>query len=136
MGSNRSGKKPTMTIETEYGYFIRRKTRRGKKRTQKTERLKKQSQKVVIDRIGELEIYVYPYDYPEKVFLGIYPLSTVIGEEDFKRFFGILNKIRWYFNDEWVKDRKREKGVKSLRQRIVNSYNMGLEEMKKRKMNP
>lgn len=133
MTSNKSGKKPSVTRTSEYGYFIRRKVRRGRKQRQKTEYLKKSSKKVIIDRIGDLEIYVYPKDFPDKVFLGIYPMSTMIDSRDYNRLFGILNRIRWYFNDDWVSDRKRGKEANSLRQRIVNSYNLSIAELKKAK---
>jgi len=133
VNSNNSGKKLSVTRETERGYFIRTKVRHGKKRHQKTIKLKPSHKKVIIDQIADLQIYVYPKDYPDKVFLGIYPMSTMIGEEDYKRLFGILNKIRWYFDDQWVKHPKREKGAKFLRRRIVNSYNLSVSELKKPK---
>lgn len=133
MSPNKSGKKPTMTITREYGYFSRVKTRRGTKKRQKTVKLQNNPEKVVIDRIGDLEIYCYPYSYPDKIFIGIYPMNTVLGREDFKRLFGIMNKIRWYLDEEWISKPKTEKGAKFLRRRIVKAYNSGLERLKKTK---
>lgn len=133
MVSNKSGKKPTMSITREYGYFQRIKTRRGTKKRQKTIRLKNNPEKVVIDRIGDLEFYVYPYSFPDRLFIGIYPMSTSIEIEDFKRLFGIMNKIRWYLEEDWVNKPKTEKGAKFLRKRIVKAYNIGLDKLKKAK---
>lgn len=133
MTPDKSSKKPTMTITREYGYFQRIKTRRGTKKRQKTIKVQSNPEKVVIDRIGDLEIYVYPYSYPDKIFIGIYPMNTTLEREDFNRLFGIMNKIRWYLEEEWTRNPKNQKGSKYLRQRIVQAYNFGLSKLKETK---
>lgn len=88
---------------------------------------------MVLGKLNDIEIYVYPYEYPDKVFLGIYPLSTVIGIEDLPKILGLYNKIRWYLQEDWLRKPKTEKGAKYPRERIVRAYNTGLDERKEAK---
>ena len=94
------GQKKGFSTKTEYGYYIRRTTRYGKKRRQKTTKLPKNPEKVILGRIGDIEVYVYPHSFPYKVFFGIYPMSTYIEEHQKKDILVLYNKIRWYFNEE------------------------------------
>lgn len=128
MTADKPRKPQTITRTTEYGYFIRKKLRKGKIRRQKTVKLPAKGKKVVLAKLNDIEIYVYPYDYPDKVFFGIYPLSTMIGEDDLSKLFGIYNKIRWYLKEEWTKKGDSRSKAKYPRQRIVNAYNAGLAE--------
>ena len=130
MTANKPRKKVSITQTTEYGYYIRKKTRTGKKRRQKTIRPPRNPEKVCLAQLKELEFYVYPKNHPDKVFIGIYPLSTYIEYDDLKRLWGILNKIRWYLREDWTKQRKQTKAAKYSREAIVRAYNAGLSRLK------
>lgn len=131
------------TVITETGVFQRKYWRKGKKKRQKTQRLRKNPLKVVLGKIGDLEVYVYPYQFPDKIFLGHYPdFTMVLGKEDLGKIWGMLNKMRWYLNGEWsTKERKRygisevirTKQAKRARVAMVRAYNLGLSRQKKAK---
>ena len=74
-------KYPSRTKIEEHGVFKRIYQRKGTQKRQKTERMKDNPAKVVINHVGsslgQLEVYVYPYDYPDTVFLGKYPVFSV-----------------------------------------------------------
>jgi len=67
---------------------------------------------------------VLPYEYEDKVFLGIYPSSTYIDEYDLSRLQALANKIKWYLDGYW------KNGKTKLSRQIENAYNEGLREMK------
>lgn len=123
-------KRTSITTETQYGHFIIKKTRKGTRRKQKLTRIPKNKQKVVIGKIGELEIYVYPYNHPNKVFLGIFPISTYIEKHNFNDIWSIANKIRWFFKEEWDKEPKNSKGANKLREVIFSAYMEGFKQAK------
>ena len=126
-------KNESETVIEESGVFKRTYHRKGKKKRVKTERQKKNPLKVTIGKIGELEVYVYPYEYPEKVFLGQYPQFTmVLSKDDLPRWFSTYNILRWYFNGEWQNKRKQTKQAKRARQAIVLAYNLGLKRQKEK----
>ena len=127
------GEKKSRTVTKERGYFERTKIRYGKKRKQKTEYVDTSKKKVVLAKVGDLEFYVYPYDYPDTVFAGIYPMSTKLDKGDVNKFLGVLNKLRWYFNNEWENEPTRSKGANYRRRAIEQAYNLGLNDLKKRK---
>jgi len=134
-------KTESATVIEEHGVFKRTFWRKGKQQHQKTERKKKNPEKVVLGEIGDLQIYVYPYDFPDKIFIGCYPkFSMVIGKEDLSKFFALYNKMRWYLEGEWYAKRKegyykpkRLKATERTRLHIQRSYNCGLERVKKLK---
>ena len=126
-------KRDSTTITREYGYFSRIKTRKGKKRRQSTEYRKTRGEKVLLAKLGDLELYVYPKDYPDRVFLGIFPMSTCISEEQLGLLFNIYNKSKWYLKEDWTRKDTWRKGANSLRRRIQRSYARGLERQKKRR---
>lgn len=119
------------TRKTEYGYFVRKTVRHGKKRRQKTVLRKRNPEKVTLGYIGDVEFYTYPYEFPNKIFFGIYPLSTYIEagqEEDILR---IYNKVRWYFKEEWTKQRTSSKRANSRRRHIQRAYIAGEKRVEK-----
>lgn len=119
------------TKTTESGAFIRTVIRTGKKRKQKTKRFRKSQKKVILGHIGDFEVYIYPYDYPDCVFFGKFPVSTYINKVNFKDLFGLFNRIRWFLNGDWQIKPKNEKGKKSLRDNIASAYLYAeLEQMK------
>ena len=124
-------KRESTTRETEYGYFIRQKVRHGKKRRQKTTRLPKNPEKVTLAKLGDLEFYILPKAFPDKVFIGLYPLSTYVEEHQINDFFRIYNQIRWYFNEGWQREENTTKRANLTRQRIERAYNAGISKLKK-----
>lgn len=136
MTADKPSKRPSMTVTHEYGYHIRKKYRYGKKRRQKTTKIEKNTKKVVLAEINGLQVYVYPKEFPNKVFLGIFPMSIQLEEADFSRLFGIMNKIRWYFNEDWVRKGDSRNKAKYLRQQIQRAYTEGLNELKGRRKDP
>lgn len=126
METNKPRKNESTTTTTEYGYYIRKKIRHGKRRKQKTTRIKNNPEKIILGKLGDLEIYAYPYQYPNKIFVGIYPLSTYIEEHQKEDILVLYNRVRWYFNEEWTKKRKQGKWAKTSRKAIVSAYNHAL----------
>lgn len=123
--------KKSRTITKERGYFTRTKIRIGKKRRQKTEYIDTSKKKVVLAKIGDLEFYTYPFDYPDTVFAGIFPMSTQLSKADVRTLFGVCNKLRWYFNNEWENEPGRSKGANALRRAIEQAYDSGWKQAKK-----
>ena len=132
MGSDEPRKPKTRTVTKEYGQFIRTKTRYGKRRKQKTTRIKPNPEKVTLGKLGSLEFYAYPDQYPDKVFFGLYPLSDFIEEPRVEDILRIYNKVKWYFAEYWQKSGRTTKGAKSSRQAILRSINAGLDKRKER----
>ena len=127
-------KQESETIIKEHGVYKRTLYRKGRKRRQRTQRLKKNPEKVVIGKIGELEVYVYPYNFPDKVFLGQYPNFTMtLTKQDIPKLFCIYNISRWYFNGEWQNEPKKSKPAKRLRKLLILAYKTGLDKLKKTK---
>lgn len=130
---NKTRKQETITRTTEHGIFIRRKIRKGKKRKQKTITMTKNDKKVILGYIGDFELYVYPYDYPDKVFFGAFPISTCIEQSNLGQLFSAYNKARTYLNGEYFSKPNWRKGANSRRRAVQRAYNRGLESVKKRK---
>jgi len=122
--------RPTRTHTKEYGYYIREKWSKGKKRKQKTTKVKKNSEKVLLCRIGDVELYVYPKDYPDKIFMGIFPMSTTLEAFQVKDLLRAYNRAKWFINGDWQKTPRSAIGAKSLRQRILKSIDLGVKRMK------
>jgi hypothetical protein len=130
-------RKLALKKEVEMGKFFRVKYYKDGKTKQKTVKTVGNPLKVTLGKIGDLEFYVYPYDYPETVFLGIYPISVELDEKDYRKLFGILNRVRWFLRGEWQKTPKKASfGMfmgNTPRQSIVRAYNLGLNEKRRTK---
>ncbi len=110
----------------ESGIFIRTKWRKNKKTHQKTLKIKPSSKKVVLGHIGDFEVYVYPFDYPDKVFVGKYPINTMIDSTNVKQLLGAYNQIQWFLSGKAFSKPSNRKGANMRRQSIVSAYNRGL----------
>jgi len=121
------------TRTTETGAFIRVVVRKGTRRRQQTLRIKKNQKKVVLGFIGEFEVYVYPYDYPDTVFIGEFPVSTIIDSTNANMLLGVYNKIRSYLRGNYFSEPKRGKGANARRRTIKQAYNLGLKEERGKK---
>lgn len=127
--------KVSETIIEETGVFKRTLWRKGKQKRQRTERKKKNPAKVVLAKIGDLDLYVYPYDFPDKVFLGSYPNFTMsLDKADVKKLFKIYNISKWYLDQEGFTkpkgDRKSRRGADARRRSIQKAYSYGLNKIK------
>lgn len=132
--SKKSSSTPeTLTITTESGAFIRKTWRHGKKRRQETTRVKPNYKKVVLGHIGEFEVYVYPFDYPDKVFIGKFPVSTYINIGEVKSLFGLTSTMKWYLNGEAFNEPQRSKAANARRRTILSAYNLALSELRNSK---
>ena len=115
----------SITKTTESGAFIRTTIRKGKRRKQKTIRIKPNQEKVVLGHLGDFEVYAYPYDFPDRVFIGSFPVSTQI--EDYREVLSIGQRIRHYLDGDYLQNkRKKQKGAKVRTEAIVQAYNLGL----------
>lgn len=80
---------------------------------------------MILNRIGDLEIYVIPSDFPDKAFIGIYPMSITISESDLHEIIRTYNILKWYFKGQWQRKKTWRKGANSRRSDIVMAYNSG-----------
>lgn len=136
MGDHRRVTEETREHEVRVGKYRLDRWKKGKKIHQKLQRQVSNRKKVTLCSIGNLEFYVYPYEYPDKIFMGIYPQSQTIGSFDLKKFWGIFNRLRWFLNGEWQKPQIKHKNSKEaniLRRRIVSAYNLALDEIRRKK---
>jgi len=123
----------SITRTTESGAFIRVTIRKGKKRRQKTERMHKNDKKVILGMIGDFEAYVYPYQYPETVFVGKFPMSTKIDKGSEREVLATAQKIRHYLEGTYFSKENWRKGSNSRKRAIRKAYNLGLGEVTKPK---
>lgn len=123
-GLSASGK--TVTITTESGAFYRRTIRKGNKRKTTTKKLTKNEKKVILCRLGDFEVYVYPFEFPDSVFIGKFPVSTTLDAFTYRQLFTAFNRVRWYLENNWQNERFQTKQAKTTRQAIVSAYNRGL----------
>jgi hypothetical protein len=114
----------------ESGAFIRTVWRHNGKRNQKTQRMTKSLEKVVLGNIGDFEVYVYPYKFPDSVFIGAYPVSTTITPTNVGEMVAAYNKARWFLKGEWQNEPKWRIATKSRQRAIVTAYNNGLMALK------
>lgn len=120
--------KRSITKTVESGAFIRTVIREGKRRKQKTRKFKKNENKVVLGHIGDFEVYVYPYNYPDRVFIGQFPISTEIENSTVACLISAYNKSKTYLDGYYFSKPKRRKGTNVRRQAIQRAYNNGLNE--------
>lgn len=116
----------TMTKTVESGLFIRTKWRKGKKTKTKTLRMTKNKKKVILGHIGDFEVYVYPYDYPDSVFVGRFPTSTKIEASNLNQLISAYNRARSYLNGYYLSGDNWRKGANTRRGVIRKAYNQGL----------
>jgi len=124
----------TKTVET--GAFYRTVIRKGKKRKQKTIRLTKNEKKVTLGYIGDFEVYIYPYDYPDTVFIGKFPVSTKIEGTDWRKLYRIARKVKWYLTGEAWKTKHYTKASKKAYTQLIKAYNSGLKSLKNPENSP
>jgi len=90
--------------------------------------MKKNQKKVVLCKIGDFEVYVYPYDYPDTVFIGEFPVSTQLEKGSEKQLLRGYNLIRSYFNDCYYNKGSWRETTNSRRRAIKKAYNIGMKE--------
>jgi hypothetical protein len=89
--------------------------------------------KVIIGNIGDLEVYLYPFDFPDKAFIGKFPVSTPVSRSDLSNMMGIINTLRWFFDGKAFSEPKRRKAANARRRAIVSAYNLALSELRSKK---
>lgn len=125
-------KRNTKTTIVETGNFTRVLERSGKRKRQKTQRHKRNPEKVTLYKVGDLELYAYPYTNPDQMFIGSYPdFNMAITKADLSRLFGLYIKARWFLNGCWQNRRFKTKTAKSASTSICKSYDYGLKHLKK-----
>lgn len=122
--------KESVTITEESGLFVRRTIRHGKKRKTEVSRIKTNDKKVVLGYLGKLQVYVYPYSYPDRVFIGEFPTSTYIDSTDVHKMLKIMNTAKWFLGSHWQNNKKCSKNVQFLKEQIKTAYSAGLNEIK------
>jgi hypothetical protein len=120
----------TITKTTESGAFIRTVIRRGKQRKQTTIRIKPNQKKVVLGHIGELEVYVYPFDFPDTVFLGKFPVSIQLSRAGVSEMMRMSNTCKWFLDGKAFNAPNWRKGVNARRRDIQAAYNQALLELR------
>ena len=123
-------KTETETIIKEHG-FRRLILRKGKVKRQKTEIIEKNPLKVTLDKIGDMELYCYPFDYPEHVFLGFRGTSQTLNKYQVRQLFKVYNIAKWFLNSEWQHKTKSKRTTKRRRE-IEKAFNLGLKRQRER----
>jgi hypothetical protein len=98
---NDSAPQPELKIKTEYrsGFFEQQIiTTNSGERHEKLVRYPKNPAKVVLGSIGNMTYDVYPYDYPDKVFIHPSGEKHFIDKYDSAKMISISNKIKWFLN--------------------------------------
>ena len=127
-------KQPSETVIKESGVYTRTYYRKGKKRQIHTEKVKKNPKKVLLERFGDLDVYVYPYDYPDKAHFGKYSskFSMTISKHDLPILLRIYQILRWYFSGYWQIKSNRTKQAKRRACAIQKAYNYALNEQRRK----
>jgi hypothetical protein len=86
--------------------------------------------KVVLGHAGEFEVYVYPFDYPDKVFMGKFPTSTMFDSTNVKQILGVYNQMRWFLTGQAFTEPLKSKASNARRRAIVSAYNLALNEIR------
>jgi len=126
-------KTETETIIKEHG-FRRLILRKGKTKRQKTEIIQKNPKKVTLDKIGNLELYCYPSDYPEQVFIGTGNESQTLNKYEVRQLFKFYNLSNWYLKGEW-QHKTKSKRTEKRRREIEKAYNLALKTQKENENN-
>ena len=98
---NDSTPRPELKIKDEYrsGFFEQHiLTSNAGERHEKLVRYEKNPAKVVLGSIGNITYDVYPYDYPDKVFIHPSGEKHFIDKYDSAKMISISNKIKWFLN--------------------------------------
>jgi hypothetical protein len=93
----------------------------------------KNIEKVIIGSIGDFEVYVYPYKFPDTIFLGAYPVSTSITSGNVGELMSAYNKARWFLNGEWQNKPSWRIAPNSRGRAIREAYNSSLKQLKEAK---
>jgi hypothetical protein len=120
---------PSVTKRVESGTFTRTIIRRDGRKTVKTTLIKPNKKKVIIGHLGDMEVYVYPFEFPNRVFIGKFPYSTSLDRQDAAKMFGLAHTMMWFLNEEPYKKVKRRKAPRMLSERIVSAYNYAQNEL-------
>jgi len=98
---NDSTPQPELKIKTEYrsGFFEQQIiTSNSGERHEKLVRYEKNPAKVILGSISNITYDVYPYDYPDKVFIHASGEKHFIDKYDSAKMISINNKIKWFLN--------------------------------------
>jgi hypothetical protein len=115
---------------SESGLFLRTIIEENGYRKQKTVKFNKNTEKVFLGSIGELQVYAYPFRFPDCVFIGDFPVSTKIDLSNAKAILGAYNKIKWFLAGEWRNKAKSSIRTGMRRQQIQRAYDCGLDNEK------
>lgn len=121
----------TWSKTVESGAFIRTTYRKGNKRQTKTEKFQKNQKKVILGMIGDFEVYIYPFDYPDTVFIGKFPVSTKLDSFHVKDLLIAFNRARWFLEGNWQNEAQTTKASKIARQQIQRAYNLALKDQRR-----
>ncbi len=77
--------------------------------------------KVLLGSISNITYYVYPFDYPDKVFINSVGDKHFMDKYDAIKMVAINNKIRWYLNGGLQKSLS-NKSKSTLAQQIRLAY--------------
>lgn len=125
--SEQKGEREKAFIQiTETGAFIRKVFRKDGKKHQVTQKFNKNDEKVILGMIGDFQVYVYPYHFPDKVFIGHFPTNTMIDASSRRELLSAYNKVTWFLKGNWQNKSNRTKGANSRRLSIISAYNNGL----------
>jgi hypothetical protein len=115
-------KTPTVTKRVEHGTFTRTIIRRDKRVTVKTTYAKPNPKKVIIGKLGDLEVYVYPYDFPNRVFMGKFPVTFSLTKQDIAAMLGLASISTWFLNGNAFKSHRMGKAANARRRAILSAY--------------
>ena len=119
----------TVTVET--GQFKRTTIRKGKKRRIETVRFQKNPKKVVLAQINDLQLYCFPYENSDFVFLGKFPNFTMaLNKYECRALIVFYNKARWYLSNGWQNKAHWTKQAQKDSASCEKAFNMGLKQLK------
>lgn len=125
-GKSRIGElKSNRTEEIQEGTFIRRTiSHKGKKRTKLT-RLKKNPEKVILCYLGNIEMFVYPYQNPDTIFCRIGKEITGLDKYEARKIMAVYNQINWALSGG-IQDAVRGESNSKKAKEIKKAYDYGL----------
>lgn len=126
MSIEKGNREKAFILTTETGAFIRKIYRKNGKRHQTTEKFTKNDEKVILGMIGDFQVYVYPYRFPDKVFIGHFPTNTTIDMSSRRELLSAYNRVSWFLKGEWQNKAKTTIRTQMRRQSILSAYNYGL----------
>jgi hypothetical protein len=105
-----------------------------KKKERETVEIERNPKRLVFGEVKDLQVYTYPYDFPNMIFIGIHPFSVGITERELNTLWGVLSRARAYFRlmkkslPTPPKYGAKNKSAREFRKAIVKAYNAGLTE--------